>query len=218
MAPTPSLHTSYRHIIDRYTHDDSPGTPYASRLSINKSSLEYQSSALQSHWTRALRCMQTLLCTYLWRQQVLYVTHSMTIPVTHLSGCLQIRSRKTCISAYQSFQVRVDSMGYEIKRFRCDNGRGEYDNKTFRSVLTARGTTYEPCPPYAHHKKERWPKWLPSTIRNSIQDASRIPFSTTLLRGGLSSIASAFCKWQDYKRRPIDTLSSAHTTPRCTFL
>ena len=43
-------------------------------------------------------------------------------------------------------------MGYEIKRFRCDNGRGEYDNKTFRYVLAARGTTYEPCPPYAHHK------------------------------------------------------------------
>jgi len=58
----------------------------------------------------------------------------------------------TCTSAYQSFQARVDSMGYEIKRFRCDNGRGEYDNKTFRYVLAARGTTYEPCPPYAHHK------------------------------------------------------------------
>jgi hypothetical protein len=27
----------------------------------------------------------------------------------------------TCTSAYQSFQARVDSMGYEIKRFRCDN-------------------------------------------------------------------------------------------------
>jgi len=43
-------------------------------------------------------------------------------------------------------------MGYEIKRFRCDNGRGEYDNNTFRYVLAARGTTYEPCPPYTHHK------------------------------------------------------------------
>jgi len=62
------------------------------------------------------------------------------------------KKAETCTSAYQSFQARVDSMGYEIKRFRCDNGRGEYDNKTFRYVLAARGTTYEPCPPYAHHK------------------------------------------------------------------
>jgi hypothetical protein len=62
------------------------------------------------------------------------------------------KKAETCTSAYQSFQARVDSMGYEVKRFRCDNGRGEYDNKTFRLVLAARGTTYEPCPPYAHHK------------------------------------------------------------------
>jgi hypothetical protein len=62
------------------------------------------------------------------------------------------KTSKTCISAYQSFQAQVDSMGYEVKRFQCDNGRGEYDNKTFQLVLAAHGTTYEPCPPYTHHK------------------------------------------------------------------
>jgi hypothetical protein len=65
---------------------------------------------------------------------------------------LPTKKAKTCTSAYQSFQAGVDSMGYEIKRFRSDKGRGEYDNKTFRYVLVARGTTYEPCSPYAHHK------------------------------------------------------------------
>jgi len=59
---------------------------------------------------------------------------------------------KTCTSAYQSFQAWVDSMGYEIKQLRCDNGQGEYEIETFRYVLAARGTTYRPCPPYAHHK------------------------------------------------------------------
>jgi len=29
---------------------------------------------------------------------------------------------ETCTSAYQSFQARVDSMGYKVKRFGCDNG------------------------------------------------------------------------------------------------
>jgi hypothetical protein len=43
-------------------------------------------------------------------------------------------------------------MGYEVERFRCDNGHREYDNKTCRQLFTARGTTYEPCPPYAHQK------------------------------------------------------------------
>ena len=42
------------------------------------------------------------------------------------------KKAETCTSAYQSFQARVDSMGYEIKRFWCDNGRGEYDNETLR--------------------------------------------------------------------------------------
>jgi len=62
------------------------------------------------------------------------------------------KKSKICTSAYQSLQARVDSMGYEVKRFRCDNGHGEYGDKTFRLLLAARGTTYEPCPPYAHHK------------------------------------------------------------------
>jgi hypothetical protein len=68
---------------------------------------------------------------------------------------VQLHPNKTaqmCTSTYQSFQARVDSMGYEVKCFQCDNGQGEYDNKTFRYVLAARGTSYEPCPPYTNHK------------------------------------------------------------------
>jgi len=32
------------------------------------------------------------------------------------------KKSKTGTSAYKSFQARVDSMGYKVKRFRCDNG------------------------------------------------------------------------------------------------
>jgi len=62
------------------------------------------------------------------------------------------KKAKPCTFTYQSFQARVDSMRYEMKRFRHDNGRGEYDSKTFRYVLAACGTTYETCRAYAHHK------------------------------------------------------------------
>jgi len=62
------------------------------------------------------------------------------------------KKAETCTATNQSFQARVDSMGYEIKLFRCDNGRGESDNKIFRYVLAARGTTYESCSPEAHHE------------------------------------------------------------------
>jgi hypothetical protein len=62
------------------------------------------------------------------------------------------KKAEICTSAYQSFQARVDSMGYEIKRYRCDSGRGEYRNLTCQYVLAAHGTTYKRCPPYAPHK------------------------------------------------------------------
>ena len=62
------------------------------------------------------------------------------------------KKKETCIAAYQHYQAKVDARGYNIKRFRCDNGRGEYDNKLFRGLLATRGTAVEFCPPYAHHK------------------------------------------------------------------
>jgi len=59
---------------------------------------------------------------------------------------------ETCIAAYQSSYARVDLKGYKVKRFRCDNSNGQHDNETSRLVLTARGTTYEHCPPNVYYK------------------------------------------------------------------
>jgi len=42
---------------------------------------------------------------------------------------------ETCTAAFQWFQAKVDGWGYDIQRFRSDNGSGEYNNKTFRSIL-----------------------------------------------------------------------------------
>ena len=72
-------------------------------------------------------------------------------------------------------------MGYEVKQFRCDDGHGEYDNKTFRLVLTAHGTTYEPCPPYAHHMNgiaERMIQTITETARSMmIESQAPLAFS-----------------------------------------
>jgi len=59
---------------------------------------------------------------------------------------------ESCISAFQSFKARIESWGYTIKRFRCDNGRGEYDNTLFRRILAGSGISFEPLPPYTQHK------------------------------------------------------------------
>ena len=61
------------------------------------------------------------------------------------------KKQETCIATYQHYQVKVDARGYKIKRFRCDNGRGEYDNQLFQMLLATRGTALEFGPPYTHH-------------------------------------------------------------------
>jgi len=62
------------------------------------------------------------------------------------------KKQETCIASNQHYQAKVDARGSIIKRFRCDNGRGEFDNRLFRQLLATRGTALEFCPPYAHHK------------------------------------------------------------------
>ena len=59
---------------------------------------------------------------------------------------------ESCIAAFQSFKTRIESWGYTIKRFQCDNGRGEYDNTLFRRILAGSGISFEPSPPYTQHK------------------------------------------------------------------
>jgi transposase InsO family protein len=58
----------------------------------------------------------------------------------------------TCTAAFQQYQAQAKARGFDIKRFRCDNGRGEYDNNLFRSILRINGILFEPSPPYAQHK------------------------------------------------------------------
>ena len=59
---------------------------------------------------------------------------------------------ETCTASFQWFQAKVDGWGYDIRRFRSDNGSGEYNNKNFRSILAVRGIAFEPCPPHTQHK------------------------------------------------------------------
>jgi hypothetical protein len=84
------------------------------------------------------------------------------------------KKKETCIAAYQHYQAKVDARGYNIQRFRCDNGRGEYDNKLFRGLLATRGTALEFCPPESHHKNgvaERMIRTITERARAMILDS-----------------------------------------------
>ena len=55
---------------------------------------------------------------------------------------------------FQEFHERIRKIfpQWEISRFRCDNGKGEYNNTFFRGILSATGIQFQPSPPYSQHK------------------------------------------------------------------
>ena len=64
--------------------------------------------------------------------------------------------------------------GHVIRRFRCDNGRGEYDNSFFRGILRVRGISFEPSPPYTQHKNgvsERMIRTISTKARSMLLDS-----------------------------------------------
>jgi len=57
-------------------------------------------------------------------------------------------------SVFQEYMAFVEKCfpEYPITRFRCDNGRGEYDNSLFQDILRVSGIYFEPSPPYTQDK------------------------------------------------------------------
>jgi hypothetical protein len=88
---------------------------------------------------------------------------------------LHTKDREACANAFREMQSYVKTQyGCTIRRFRCDNGRGEYDNTLFRSILTTRGIRFEPAPAFTQHKNgvsERMLQTLNSKARACILDA-----------------------------------------------
>jgi transposase InsO family protein len=62
---------------------------------------------------------------------------------------LRSKASKVVTKAFREFKATVENaFGLRIRRFRCDNGRGEYSNEAFRTILSDNGITFEPCAPY----------------------------------------------------------------------
>ena len=89
---------------------------------------------------------------------------------------------KTAVEVVSVFQELLASLDkkypkWPITRFRCDNGRGEYDNSLFRGILRVSGISFEPSPPYTQHKNgvsERMIRTLVTKARAMLLD-SRLP-------------------------------------------
>jgi len=61
-------------------------------------------------------------------------------------------SSEVC-KVFRDFKTLVElQLRYQITRFRCDNGKGEYDNEAFQSILSEYGIMFEPSAPNLQHK------------------------------------------------------------------
>ena len=84
------------------------------------------------------------------------------------------KKQETCIAAYQHHEAKIDARGYHIKRFRCDNGIGEFDNRLFQQLLATRGTALKFFRSYAHHENrvaERMIRTITEKARAMILDS-----------------------------------------------
>jgi len=62
---------------------------------------------------------------------------------------LKTKSSEEILQVFRQFKALVEkSTGLSIARFRCDNGKGEYDNHQFKYFLAESGISFEPSAPY----------------------------------------------------------------------
>ena len=82
------------------------------------------------------------------------------------------------VHKFEAYKAWVESQGYKIRGFRCNNGWGEYAYSTFLNLLTVSEISVEPTPPYTQHKNgvsERMIQTLNSKARSLLQDAELPP-------------------------------------------
>ena len=76
---------------------------------------------------------------------------------------------------FQQFKAFVEKEAEApIRRFRCDNGKGEYDNHLFKDFLSANGITFEPSAPYTQNQNgvsERVVRTISEKARTMLQHA-----------------------------------------------
>ena len=87
---------------------------------------------------------------------------------------LRSKTAAEVTTKFKHYKAWVESQGFRIRRFRCDNGRGEFNNEEFLDLLGQAGISYEPAPPYTQHKNgvaERMVQTVNTKARCMLLDA-----------------------------------------------
>jgi hypothetical protein len=88
---------------------------------------------------------------------------------------LKTKSHEEVLEVFKKFKAYAEkSTGFQITRFRCDNGRGEYDNQYFKGFLANCGISYEPSAPYTQNQNgvsERMIRTITEKTRSLLSDS-----------------------------------------------
>jgi hypothetical protein len=87
---------------------------------------------------------------------------------------LKSKSASAVLPVFKEYMAWVDAQGFRIKRFRCDNGIGEFDNNEFWNLLALSGIAFEPAPPFTQHKNgtvERYIQTINGKARSMMLDS-----------------------------------------------
>ena len=90
---------------------------------------------------------------------------------------LMHKNATNCTKAFQEVLsiIKTRFAPFNIQRFRCNNGSGEYDNQMFRKILAENRINFETSPPYMQNMNgvaERMIQNLNSRARSIMIDAS----------------------------------------------
>jgi len=100
--------------------------------------------------------------------------------MTRMVWCFFMKSKTETPEAFKTFKTLVEKhSGQSIMRFRCDNGKAEYDNATFQGILRESGISYEPSAPYTQNQNgvsERMNRTVMEKARTMLLEA-RLPES-----------------------------------------
>jgi len=89
--------------------------------------------------------------------------------------CFFLKSKTETTEAFKEFKALTEKhSGEKILRFRCDNGKAEYDNSVFRDFLKINGISYEPSAPYTQNQNgvsERMNRTIMEKARSMLIEA-----------------------------------------------
>ena len=101
--------------------------------------------------------------------------------MSRMVWCFFMKSKTETTEMFKTFKALTEKHSGElIKRFRCINGKAEYDNATFQAILRENGISYEPSAPYTqnqHGVSERMNRTIMEKARTMLLEA-RLPQSS----------------------------------------